>query len=476
MGVIHRMWDWIDDRTGFSGTIKPLLDHPSPAGAKWSYVFGSATLVAFLVQVLTGIGLSSSFVTSTSQAYDSLQFISHDPFGRLLRGMHYWGASAMVLFIGLHMAQVFLIAAYKYPRELNWLSGVLLLAVTLGMAFTGQLLRWDQTAVWSIVVAAAQAARAPLIGNGLVRFILAGDNVGGATLSRFFAFHVFFIPAIVFTLIGLHLFLVLYHGISEPPKVGRPVDPKTYRKWYHEHLQREGVPFWPDAAWRDVAASVAMVAVIVGLAAIIGPPALEKPPDPTILEAYPRPDWYFLWYFAVLALIPNNLEDYIIILAPLLAGGVLFALPFISNKGERSMWSRPWAMASVVMIVMMIGTLWILGEKAPWSPAFAAKYLPPEVVHAQSAGVSAGANLYHEKGCENCHAVGAYGGARGPNLTYVGDRLTTEQLTTRILNGGYNMPAYGGSLTPQQLDELVSFLQSRKRLPASNPNTADVGR
>ena len=123
---------------------------------------------------------------------------------------------------------------------MNWLTGSILLLVTLAMAFTGQLLRWDQNAVWSVVVAASQAGRAPLIGKQLAQFVLAGDTVGGATLSRFFSFHVFFIPAIVFAMIGLHVFLVLRNGISEPPKIGRVVDPKTYRKWYHDSSRSTG--------------------------------------------------------------------------------------------------------------------------------------------------------------------------------------------------------------------------------------------
>src|SRR4051794_16626378 len=150
MKVFKAIWGWIDDRTGISEFVMPIVLHPVPQGTDWWYVFGTATLTSFIVQVVTGIALSSAYVTSTSDAYDSLQFITNSAFlGNFLRAMHFWGAGAMVLFIGIHMAQVFLFGAYKFPREMNWLTGSVLLLVTLGMAFTGQLLRWDQNAVWS---------------------------------------------------------------------------------------------------------------------------------------------------------------------------------------------------------------------------------------------------------------------------------------------------------------------------------------
>src|SRR5207302_9803936 len=274
----------------------------------WWYVFGSATLGVFVVQIVTGIGLAMTYVPAPNSAYDSLQFITNDAtLGALLRGIHYWGASAMVVLVMVHMSQVFLFGAYKYPREINWLSGSLLLLGTLAMAFTGQLLRWDQDAFWSVVVAAEQAARAPLIGDWLARLVVAGADVGGATLTRFYATHVFLIPAAIFGLIGMHLYLVVKRGISEPPVAGLPVDPPSYRARYAGMLRR-GIPFWPDSAWRDAVAAAAVVAAVVLLAAILGAPDLNKPADPTNVVADPRPDWYFLGYFAILALIPPATE------------------------------------------------------------------------------------------------------------------------------------------------------------------------
>ncbi len=460
--MIERLLSGLDDRTGLLTWFRQVLEHPVPPGTGWWYVFGSATFLAFVLQVVTGIALATAYVPSAGDAYASLKFITEQALmGRFLRGLHYFGASAMVVLIGIHVARVYLMGAFKFPRELNWLSGALLLLLTLALAFTGQLLRWDQNAVWSVIVAAAQAGRLPVVGQDVARFLLAGDTVGGATLSRFFAFHVFFIPALVFLLVGLHLALVLRHGISERPKIGDPVDKATYRARYEELLRREGVPFWPDAAWRDVVFGAAMVAVVALLAITIGPPQLGQQPDPSLLKADPRPDWYFLWYFAVLALTPTHLETAVIVLGPLIFGAILLCVPFF-NTGERSVRRRPWAAIVVLLIVSVIGIFWLAGERAPWSPDFAAKPLPAAVVRDTTPEVVEGARLFYTKGCEFCHAIDGQGGARGPDLSLVATRMSPLEMVGRITNGGPNMPAFASTLTPAEIQAIVAFLATRK--------------
>lgn len=464
MKLIRNTWTWIDDRLGLSDLFGPSLKHLVPRDAKWWYVFGSATLAAFIIQVVTGVALAFSYVPSSSQAFDTLRFITEEaPFGRFMRGMHYYGASAMVLMVGAHMAQTFLFGAYKYPREMSWGTGVLLLGFTLVMGFTGQLLRWDQTAAWSVVVAAEQAGRVPLIGEWMATFILGGTTLGGATLSRFFAIHVFVLPALMFAFIGLHLWLVLRHGISEPPVPGKPVNPATYKQEYHAELERTGVPFWPDGAWRDFVFGTAMVIAIAALSLWVGPPPVEHPPDPSILQADPRPDWYLLWYFAVLALIPERIEGIVMIAAPVMIFIILLLAPILGNQGERHWSRRPWAIGVVLLAVLMIGSLWIEGAKAPWSPNFDAEPLPAEVVGTDTGIVAVGAKLFHQRACLNCHLIEEHGGRRGPDLTYVSDRLTRPDLILRIVNGGNGMPAYGKTLIPEEVDALVAFMETRRR-------------
>ncbi|HEX3723631.1 MAG TPA: cytochrome b N-terminal domain-containing protein [Nitrolancea sp.] len=460
---MKRAWHWIDQRLGWTKYIRKVVEHPVPPNVNWWYVFGSATLVAFIVQIVTGVALAFTYVPAPNSAFDSLQFITHHAIlGSVVRGIHYWGASAMVILITIHMIRVFMMGSYKYPREMNWLVGVGLFFLTLGMAFTGQLLRWDQDAYWAIVVGAEQAGRVPVVGGFLAHTLVAGNTVGGATLTRFYATHVFLLPALMFLLIGTHLYLVVVHGISEPPEPGHLVDPETYVEEYEELIEKKGIPFWPDAAWRDVVVAVAIGTIVLGLAIFVGPKELAQPADPTILKVYPRPDWYFLWYFALLALLPRWSESWFIVGAPVLGIIALIAVPFISNRGERSPSRRPWAIAIVAISILAVAVLVREGEIASWSPKLSPSPLPATVTQPLQGSALAGSAVFQNSGCLSCHTIAGDGGDRGPDLTHIGSNLTASQLTTRILNGGHNMPAFGTILNPDEVTQLVDFLTQMK--------------
>src|SRR6266436_865915 len=238
---LRAIGEWFDARLCLRESLGPMLTHPIPRSVAgplgWWYVFGSAALTLLMIQVVTGIGLALVYVPAADKAYESLLYLDYEqPLGWFLRALHYYAGSGMVVMVLVHMTQVFLHGSYKYPRELTWVVGVFLLLFTLGMFFTGQILRWDPDAYWGLAVAGSMAGRVPVIGPWVVELVLGAPVIGGAALSRFFALHVFIIPALLLGFLGLHLWLVLKKGVSEPPVPGRPVDPQKYDEQYEEEL------------------------------------------------------------------------------------------------------------------------------------------------------------------------------------------------------------------------------------------------
>src|SRR5262245_44455767 len=235
MRWMNQIGEWFDRRLQLAAPIREAAEHPVPRNtASWWYVFGSAALTVFLLQLATGILLALIYVPSAGEAWNSLQALNHDvTLGWFIRALHGWGSNFMVAIVLIHMVQVFLFGAYKYPRELTWIIGILLLLMTLGMAFTGQVLRFDQDAYWGLGIGASIASRVPVLGPLIVKVMLGGPIIGGATLSRFFAVHVFLIPGAMIAFVGLHLLMVLTLGINEWPMPGRLVKRATYVEDYH---------------------------------------------------------------------------------------------------------------------------------------------------------------------------------------------------------------------------------------------------
>ncbi len=461
---------WIDRRLGVRELLTHTVLHPIPRELEspmgWWYVFGSASLTFLLLQILTGMGLALVYVPSADQAYESLLYLDYDhPLGWFLRALHYYAGSGMVVMVLVHMTQVFLQGGHKYPRELTWCVGVVLLLCVLGMFFSGQILRWDPDAYWGLAVAGSMAGRVPIIGPDVVHVLLGSETIGAAALSRFFTLHVFVIPGALLFFLAIHLWLVLRCGISAPPVPGQIVDRATYDRDYAESLKR-GVPFFGDAFWRDALISALAVIVVVIIAAVFGPKGPTDPPDPTLGGANPRPEWPFLWLFALLSLSPREAETFIILVFPLLVIGALFAVPFISNRGERAPSRRPVAVLSVVVIYTTLGVLTYLGFTAPWSPrmdAWTADPVPVAIVQRSTVPQLVGGAVFQYKNCRNCHALDGVGGRRGPDLTSVGTRLTRDQLIMQVSNGtpgGGLMPAYGKQISPAEMSVLVDFLVS----------------
>jgi ubiquinol-cytochrome c reductase cytochrome b subunit len=231
MRLIESVGEWLDQRLQLGTSIRATMAHPVPREtASWFYVFGSAALTVFVLQIVTGILLALVYVPSAGEAWSSLQILNHDvSLGWFMRAVHGWGSNFMIAIVLIHMVQVFLFGAYKYPRELTWIVGVLLLLMTLGMAFTGQVLRFDQDAYWGLGIGVSIASRVPVMGPWLVNLLLGGPIIAGATLSRFFALHVFVIPGLLIAFVVVHLILVLALGINEWPMPGRVCDAR--RTW-----------------------------------------------------------------------------------------------------------------------------------------------------------------------------------------------------------------------------------------------------
>lgn len=469
---------WFDERLGVRATILPIIRHPVPPRVGWWYVFGSATMAMLSVQVLTGILLALVYVPSAADAHRSLIYLNEEyTLGWLVRALHYFGASGMIVLMTAHVIRVFLMGAFKYPRQLTWLVGVGLFACTLGMGFTGQALRWDSDAYWGLGVAAGIAGRTPLLGEAAVRLLLGAPTIGPAALTRFFVLHVFVLFGLLTGLLGLHLYLVVRLGISEPPEEGKPVDPRTYHQEYDQLLER-GEPFFPNAFVRDaIIAGIVLMALII-VSASVGPKGPGPPADPAAIGAEPRPDWYFLPLFSLLAISPPAFELFLMLGLPPLLLAIMAAVPFVAGKGERNVRQRPVAALSVLLLFLVLGALEWLAFQAPWSPemsAWSGEAIPPHMVRQLDPIELQGAVVFQFKTCRNCHALEGEGGHRGPDLTNVSTRLSRESLIRQVIQGGGNMPAYGDQLEPAEVDALVAFLGTLKppdALRAESP--ADV--
>jgi ubiquinol-cytochrome c reductase cytochrome b subunit len=479
MRLIAQIGEWFDHRLQLAAPIREVSEHRIPRNtSSWFYVFGSAALAIFMLQVVTGILLALIYVPSGAEAWSSLQALNHDvTLGWFVRALHGWGSNFMVAVVLIHMVQVFLFGAYKFPRELTWIVGIFLLLMTLGMAFSGQVLRFDQDAYWGLGIGASIASRVPVMGPAIVKMMLGGPIIAGATLSRFFALHVFVIPGTLFLLIGVHLLMVLKLGINDWPMPGRLVKRATYEAEYHQLTKDDGEPFVPYAIWKDLFFSAFILLAVAACAVYFGPFGPSGVPDPTIIQTVPKPDYFFLWLYALLSLLPPSMETPALLIGPVVAIAGLLLLPFLSGEGEKSWKRRPIAVLTVLLIAVTLGTFTQLAGHAPWSPqmnAWSGDPVPDKFLHGSTALQRQGALVFQGKQCRNCHSLGESGGQRGPALDSVAVRLTQDQLIRQVIQGGGNMPAYGKNLSPAETTALVAFLVTLH--PAGQAAARDAAR
>src|ERR1700739_3550435 len=465
MRLTQKLGEWFDLRLQLQSPIREIATHPVPRDtASWFYVFGSAALTCFMLQLVTGVLLALIYVPSAGEAWDRLQTLHHGiSLGGFIRALHGWGSTFMVAIVLIHMVQVFLFGAYKFPRELTWIIGVFLLLMTLGMAFTGQVLRFDQDAYWGLGIGASIASRVPLLGPATVKLMLGGPIIAGATLSRFFALHVFVIPGLLIAFVGLHLLMVIKLGINEWPMPGRLVKKATYESEYHKLTMKDGAPFVPYAVWKDLFFAAFILLAVAACAAYFGPFGPSGQPDPTIIQTAPRPDYFFLWLYAVLSFLPPSMETPALLIGPVIIIGALLLLPFLSGEGEKSWRRRPIAVLTISLVAVMLATFTHLAGYTPWSPqmnAWSGEPIPAKFLQHRTALERQGALVFQVKHSHTCHTLGGEGGQRGPALDSVALQLTQDQLIRQVIQGGGNMPAYGKNLSPAETTALVAFLKT----------------
>ncbi|MEO6213601.1 MAG: cytochrome b N-terminal domain-containing protein [Vicinamibacterales bacterium] len=374
--------DWLQSRTGFRGARHALLDEPLPPGTGWFFTLGSVLLALLSIQLLTGAFLTLYYAATPDHAYDSVRFIVSTTPGRIVRGLHHYGSSFIIVALVLHMLRVVAFGSYKAPREATWLSGLALLALILAFSLTGYLLPWDQRAYWATVVTINIARLTPVAGEWVAGLLRGGTSIGALTLTRWYAVHVIFLPGALVGLIVLHLVLMRRHGISGPvrPRPGTPA------------------PFYPWQAARDTAV---ISVVLVGLAALAwtGAPPLEGPADPTDATFVPRPEWYFLGLFQLLKYFPGKWEVVGAMVLPGLAAAFLALLPWIDRGPARDPRRRPAVIFVVLAGVIAMGALTTLGWRdGPRQTVAARAWTLREI----------GGRVFAERsGCATCHASDA---------------------------------------------------------------------
>jgi len=453
--TLERVAAWIDERTGLYTAGRGFFEEKIPASSGWHQVFGSVALFLVLTQAFTGILLAFNYAPTPGEAYNSLRYILTEvTCGRLIRGLHHWGASMLIVVVVLHMVQVFLWGAYKKPRESTWIVGVVLLLLTLTYGLTGYLLPWDNRAYWGTVVATNIAAQLPLVGPLMARLLGGEGAVGVVTFARFYGLHVLLLPPATMLLIGPHVFLVRKHGVAPGPG--------------DEGLSKK--PFFPGQVFKDTVAIFFAFAILFLLAVAVRVP-LEQLADPGDTSYIPRPEWYFLFLFQTLKLFNGPLELVGSAVLPGLAVMALILVPFIDRGKLVKVTRRTVAIAVVALAAIGWTGLTAAAVKSTPSEALAAQvdYSGPTAWIQLSPEELAGVAYFRQENCVSCHAFGR--ASDGPDLSRGLIHRDAAWMIRHFkdpagMRPGSSMPAAG--LSDAQLNSLAAFLL---RL---NPDNATV--
>jgi len=474
---VTRLFRWIDRRTDLNKLLHEALDEPIPGGARYAYIFGSGLLFIFLSEFITGIFLALYYVPSVDHAHVTVAYITKVvAAGSFLRSLHVYGASAMVIIVILHLSQTFLYGSYKGRRELLWVSGTILFTLVMGMAFTGYLLPWDQKSYFATAVGTSVVSEVPLVGGFVERLMRGGTQIGTLTLSRFYVMHVFYIPALIFLFVAIHIYLFRKAGAAGPISES-PVKPKQKTE-----------SFYPRQLLMDLGFALLLV-VALGFGAYFAPAALGPLANPADTQFLPRPEWYYRPLFEWLKIWHGQAEFVRIVIVPGIVAVLFVGLPFIDRRLERRPWRRPVAVGTFAFIFIALITLGAYSYyqdshnkfvamqlaqqhqmevqymKQPFKPQMIGSSQPsqPATTAPPSPLVAEGKKLFQSNNCFACHGEGAVGTPIAPKLIGIGKKFSNEQLDDLFkhplpqMNAG-GMPHF--TFTPDQVKALRSYLDS----------------
>lgn len=428
----------IDQRTGLISGIRHFLDEDIPASSGWHQIFGSVALFLFLVQFFTGMMLGFNYAPTPGDAYSSVRYIMTEVTGgRLIRGLHHWGASMIIVVVVLHMLQVFIWGAYKKPREATWIVGVVLLLVTLAYGLTGYLLPWDNRAYWGTVVTTQIGATVPLAGPYVSLLLASAGDIGVQTFARFYTAHVQLLPFVTLLLIFFHVYLVRRHGVAPAP--GDELRPKK--------------KFFPEQVYRDTVAVFVAFAILFAMAVMVNVP-LERLADPSDTSYTPRPEWYFLFLFQTLKFFEGPLEVVGTVVLPTLAIVALLVAPFIDRGTIKAVRQRTLAFG----VVLLAGFGWAgltaaaVRSTPPQTAASSIDFAGPVQWMELTPSELAGVGYFRQEKCGNCHNIEAGAQAKaGPNLVNTTRRHDHDWTLEHLKNPAASTP--NSTMAPVNLSD-----------------------